>query len=215
MIITVDGYDGTGKTTLARNIEKLKKFHYIEKPFILKFQDENNCTYEEAKQATEIIEKKLFSQTNKDEIIKYYADALIWLKKLQNERNIVLDRGILTLYAVVGEKKNFRLFKDYINEGAFFDCSIYLTANDLERRKRIYKNDPNDPDLKYPIEWRKNDLEEFANNQKLDYFKIITDGKTPDEVAKIANNFLDEKIEKNYYQTESLNGIEKVLVKKN
>lgn len=214
MIITVDGYDGTGKTTLARNIEKNQNFYYIEKPFILKFQEENNCTYDEAKFETEIIEKSLFSQTNKNQIIKYYADALIWLKKFQNERNIVLDRGILTLYAVVGEKKNLHLFKEYINGGAFFDCSIYLTADDLERRKRIYANDPNDPDLKYPIEWRKNDLEKFATNQKLDYFKIVTDGKTSNEVSDIANKFLEEKIEKNYYETESLNEIGKVLVKK-
>lgn len=214
MIITVDGYDGTGKTTLAKNIERAKDFYYIEKPFILKYQEENDCTYEEAKYKTEIIEKKLFSQMNKNDIIKYYSDALVWLKKFQNEKNIILDRGILTLYAVVGDKKNLRLFKHYIREGAFFDYSIYLTANDFERRKRIYTNDPNDPDLKYPIEWRKNDLEEFANNQKLDYFKIVTDDKTPDEVADIANKFLDENIEKYYYEKQSLTGNGKVLIKK-
>ena len=44
MIVTVDGYDGTGKTTLAKNIEKAQNFCYIEKPFILKFQDENKTT---------------------------------------------------------------------------------------------------------------------------------------------------------------------------
>ena len=64
-------------------------------------------------------------------------------------------------------------------------------ATDLERRRRIYENDPNDPDLKYPIEWRKTDLLEFAESRKLNMHKIDTNQKSPEEVFQIATNILE------------------------
>ena len=194
MIVTIDGYDGTGKTTLAKKIAKEREYIYIEKPFILKYQYEHGCSYKEAKEKTTEIEKKLFENNIKERIIDYYCDGILWIKNIVDRGNIVLDRGILTVYAVCGKRENEQEFIKYLNQGIAFDCSIYLTADDMERRRRIFLNDPNDSDLKYPIKWRENNLEEFADKTNICYYKIRTDGLTKDEVLDKALEFLDKKL---------------------
>ena len=195
MIITIDGYDGTGKTSLAKKIAKEKNYTYIEKPFILKYSIEHDCSMKEAKEATSLIEKKLYEQGDKQKLIDFYCDGILWLEKIKDNTNIVLDRGVLTTYAVFGNKETEGEFIKYLNRGIAFDLSIYLTADDIERRKRIMDNDPLDPDLKYPIKWRKNNLEEFANEQGINYLKIETDGLSKEEVAQKALDMLSETLE--------------------
>lgn len=194
MVFSIDGYDGTGKTTLARKLSEKLNYNYLEKPFILKYQIENNCSYEEAKEKTGEIEKQLFKNGDKRKIASYYLEALKWVSNTFNIRDTILDRGLLTTYAVVGDNQTRDIFEDYINFGAFLDGSIYLIADDLERRKRIYLNDPNDPDLKYPIKWRINDLESFADTMKLNYYKIDTNNKNINEVFEEALKIVNESI---------------------
>ena len=194
MIITIDGYDGTGKTTLAKKISAVRNFVYVEKPFILKYQFENNCSYEQARIETEKIEQKLFAEQISENIINYYCEALLWLKQFKDVTNIVLDRGVLTLYAVCGTRENEQCFIPYLNKGIAFDGSIYLTADDNIRRMRIIANDPEDPDLRYPVKWRENNLEEFASEQKINHYKIQTDQLNLEEVEQTALKFLDSTI---------------------
>ena len=197
MIVTIDGYDGTGKTTLARNIAKEKNFIYIEKPFILKYFFEHNCSFEEAVKATMIEEKELYSNGSIQDKIKYYLDGIIWLNTIKDMTNIVLDRGVLTTYAVFGSRETEDIFKKYIDDGIAFDLSFYLMADDLERRRRIILNDPNDPDLKYPIKWRENNLEEFANESNVNYFKIQTDDISREDVSSLAIDYLEDNYDLN------------------
>lgn len=196
MIITIDGYDGTGKTTLAKSLADKYDFLYVEKPIIKMAQQKNKISYEEADKLVKIIEGRLFSNPikNKMQIANFYCNALMWLKQFGNKCNIVLDRGILTTYAVIGYPETEDIFDKYVKKGAFLDASIYLTADDEERVRRIYKNNPNDPDLKYPTKWRENNLEEFASRRGLNYYKIDTNNKTPEEVFKQAESFFNKQI---------------------
>lgn len=192
MIIAVDGYDGTGKTTLAKKIASNYGFIYLCKPFVKMFQQQHNCTYEEAEKEISSIEKRLFSSSSQREIAQFYCEAILWLKQYEKEFDIVLDRGLLTVYAVVGNLETSDIFEKYIENGAFFTTSIYLKADDEERVRRIYKRNPNDPDLKYPIKWRENDLEDFAQRLNLNWYKIDTNNKNPDEIFREASIFLEE-----------------------
>lgn len=199
MILTIDGYDGTGKTTLAKGLCSKLDYIYLDKPFIIKHMCDNNCSYIDAKKETGLIEKQLFHNGDKREIAKYYLESLKWLSSFIKDSDVILDRGLLTTYAVVGNDETKEIFIDYINSGAFFDGSIYLIADDLERVNRIYLNDPNDPDLKYPVKWRDNDLEEFADIMNLNYYKIDTNNRTKEEVLDmsldIINNNYVKKLE--------------------
>lgn len=194
MIIAIDGYDGTGKTTLAKNLISKYGFIYLDKLVVKKCQYENKCSLQEAIEVIKNIEKKLFTNASNLQIAKFYCDALLWLKNFEKSYDIILDRGILTTYAVCGDSETEELFKYYVKNGAFFDASIYLIANDEERRRRIYKRNPNDPDLKYPTKWRDNNLEEFASGLNLNYYKIDTNNKTPEDVLQEAIIFLDKEI---------------------
>ncbi len=191
MILTIDGYDGTGKTTLAKNISNNYGFNYIEKPFIKKIEIENDLPYDDALIYSNELESKMYKEKDVDKLISFYCEAIYWLSKYFKNEDIILDRGILTTYAVFGTKENASLFKKYIDMGAFHDGSLYLKADDYERRRRIYERDPFDKDLKYPIKWRDNDLEDFAKENNLNYQVIITDSKTTDEVFEEAKGKID------------------------
>lgn len=193
MIITIDGYDGTGKTTLAKSLAERYNYIYLDKPFIRKYQHEHNCSFEEANENIKRIETKLFSSSPKTEIAQFYCETLAWLATFKENYNIILDRGLLTTYAVVGEKQTEEIFKHYIELGAFLDASIYLVADDKERVRRIYANDPNDPDLKYPIMWRENNLEEFASKMNLNYYRIDTNNKKVEQVLEQAIIIFDSE----------------------
>lgn len=196
MIITIDGYDGTGKTTLAKCLADKYNFLYVEKPIIKMTQQKNKITYEAAYKLVKGIESKLFSDSvnNRKHIANFYCNALMWLKQFKDSYNIILDRGILTTYAVIGYPETEEIFDQYVRKGAFFDASIYLTADDDERVRRIYKRDPSDPDLKYPKKWRENNLEEFAARSGLNYYKIDTNNRTPEQVFEQADSFFYKQI---------------------
>lgn len=214
MIITVDGYDGTGKTTLAKNIAKGYGFLYVDKPIIRMYQYLYKCDYDTAAALLKSNEKKLYSIEDKVEraraCVKFYTEPMLWLRdivennpnallKIMDEPlipegqtlNVVMDRGILTTYAVVGDENTKDLFDYYIAKGAAMDGSIYLTADDYERVRRIYERDPSDPDLKRDPVWRKNDLLEYAEEKGISPAIIPTDGKTTEQVFDDAKQILD------------------------
>lgn len=192
MVITVDGYDGTGKSTLAENIKKRYGFEHIEKPFIKMWQD----LYGYSEEEIVAFEGQLWKKGDKRDLVRFYLEGILWMQEYGKTHNVVLDRGVLTTYAVLGNEDTADVFDEYIARGAFHEASIYLVASDLERRRRIYENDPNDPDLRYPIEWRKNDLIEYADSRKLNYFKVDTNGRGPDQVFEAAIPILDKIIYK-------------------
>ena len=194
MIISIDGYDGTGKTTLAKSLAKKFNFTYLEKPAILMLKEKYLCSYEEAEIILQEIEKKLFSSKDKVKIAKFYCETLVWLKKYSNSRNIILDRGFLTTYAVIGYPETELIFDDCIKQGGFFDGSIYLTANDETRVKRIFERNPTDPDLKRPVKWHENNLEEYATSRHLNYIKINTENLNPNQVLQKAINIVQNFI---------------------
>ncbi len=187
MIVTIDGYDGTGKTTLAKKLAEKYGLIYVYKPFICMNSIVNKIPYAKAIEITKIEEKELWTKPlDFKKITKYYCDAFLWLTNFKDKYNIILDRGILTSYAVTGYPETEEVFDYYVYKNCFFDGSIYLTADDNERVRRIRANDPNDPDLKHPIKWRDNNLEEYAATRNLNYHKISTDNKTTEEVFEEA-----------------------------
>lgn len=196
MIITIDGYDGTGKTTLAKALAEKYDFLYLDKPAIRMVAHQYKISFEDAAQFVGAFEKKLFtnSASKHKQITKFYGTALLWLKQFEKQSNIILDRGLLTTYAIVGDLETEELFEEYVKNGAFFSGSIYLTADDEERVRRIYENDPNDPDLNYPTKWRENNLEDFASSRHLNYYKIDTNHKTPTQVFEEASKFLTRQL---------------------
>lgn len=190
MVITVDGYDGTGKTTLAKNIAKRYGFTYLEKPVIRMIAVQKGCDLEEAEKIVQQQEGVLWKSKDKHKIAEYYCEAYRFVRELGKTCDIVMDRGLLTLYAIVGDDETKDAFDKYIQEGLFYEGSVYLTATDETRIDRIRRRNPNDPDLKRP-HWRDNDLQEYADSRHLNYFTVATDERNTDEVFEEAIKFLD------------------------
>lgn len=196
MIIAIDGYDGTGKTILAKRLASEFGFIYIEKPLDYMIQSKYHCSLSQARHISAQLNDQIFKTNNKQTIAKFYCDVLLWLKKYEKKSNIVLDRGFLSTYAVVGFPETKKIFEEYLDRGIFFDSSIYLKATDEERIRRIRERDPNDPDLKYPTKWHKNDLEEFACSKHLNFHIIDTNNKSPDQVYYEAKSIFVSELNK-------------------
>lgn len=139
MIISIEGMDGVGKTTVAKRIEKDLNYKYIKNPIkeLLEIDDAEFLR----------ISEKIFN--NSDYKIKTWYSALgdiYALEKYRNE-NIIMDRHILLNYFFNGDKITEDIFKVQVNIFGKPDLTIVLVASPETRIKRIIGRNPNDPDL--------------------------------------------------------------------
>lgn len=64
-----------------------------------------------------------------------------------SDKNLIIDRGLLSAFAFNGDINSKPVFETLINLGVFFDAAIIVTVSNEERIKRIKKRNENDPDL--------------------------------------------------------------------
>ena len=86
MIICIDGYDGTGKTTLAKKLANKYNFTYLERPAVKMVQEKKNCSYEEARSMVQKIEKQLFATGTKAEIASFYLSVLFGYENILKKK---------------------------------------------------------------------------------------------------------------------------------
>lgn len=139
MIISIEGMDGVGKTTVAKSIEKDFNYKYIKNPIkeLLEIDDKEYLR----------ISEKIFDTC--DYKIKTWYAALgdiYALEKYRNE-NIIMDRHILLNYFFNGDEITEDIFKVQVNIFGKPDLTIVLVASPETRMKRIIERNPNDPDL--------------------------------------------------------------------
>ena len=139
MIISIEGMDGVGKTTVAKSIEKYFNYKYIKNPIKELFEIDDKEFLR--------ISEKIFN-TSDYKIKTWYAALgdIYVLEKYRNE-NIIMDRHILLNYFFNGDKITEDIFKVQVNIFGKPDLTIVLVASPETRIKRIIKRNPNDPDL--------------------------------------------------------------------
>lgn len=184
MKIAIEGMDGVGKTTIAKNIAKDFNYKYIK---------------DSLKELLEIEEEHLKKVSDK---IFNYEDARIkaWylalgdiyaLKKYENE-NIIMDRHILLNYFWNGNKESEDIFKTQIKLFGRPDLTILLYASPEVRMKRIANRNPNDPDLKNQNMMKNgyDKLLQFVKKYDYNYVVVDTDNLSIEEVIDNCNNII-------------------------
>ena len=130
-IYMIEGYDGSGKTTVGKNIAKIIGAKYVH------FFSEYDVNYS--------IEPLSVSE---DELVEMTKNALD--KALAEEQDIVLDRGLITPISALPEDR-WDEFKDYFEKIPIVMC--YSTVEDtIERLKHREEDESEWYDNKYWID---------------------------------------------------------------
>ena len=140
MIVSIEGMDGVGKTTVARNIEKDLGFVYVKDPLkeLFELSDENLSK----------ISNKVFNSKNDRLISLYLALGDCYALSKYKDENVIMDRHVLLNYFWNGNSDTESIFKMQVDCFGKPDLTILLLASPQTRRKRISSRNPNDPDLK-------------------------------------------------------------------
>lgn len=192
MIITIDGLDGAGKSTLAKSLSEKLGYEYIDKPIyeLFNVKGDNNYLYNEIYHIQDLIYNKTDSNTLKS----YFTGlSLLYIKECMSDKNLIIDRGLLSAFAFNGDENSKPVFEALINLGVFFDAAIIVTVSDEERIKRIKKRNENDPDLGLDKirNLRYDSMNQFIlQHPELPCHTINTDNLTKEEVLDEASKYI-------------------------
>lgn len=193
MIITVDGLDGAGKSTLAKKLAQELGYEYVDKPIyeLFNVKGDENYLYNEIYHIQDLV----YNKTNSNILKSYFTGlSLLYIKECMSQKNLIIDRGILSAYAFNGDKESLPVFELLIQLGVFFDASIIVTVSNEERIKRIKSRDENDPDLSLDKirNLRYDSMKNFIETHpELPCCIINTDGKNPEQVFSEAITYIN------------------------
>jgi thymidylate kinase len=188
--ISVEGFDGVGKTTAATSLSEKLGFVLVEKPLQYLF-DPNGGNREYLRIRNYMNE---VSPTNTPLSACFYSLGNIYLYEKFKEQNIVTDRHILSNYAWSGSEKSKPLF-DALYQIIGAPTYTFIIYSDEETiYKRLKSRDENDSDLKKikkaPMIYDK--MLRFADEHKIPYKLIETKNLTPEEVVNAMINQLTQ-----------------------
>lgn len=194
MIITIDGLDGVGKSTLAKKLADALNYRYIDKPLYELFgvSGDDNYLYDQIYHLQDLV----YNKTESNALKSWFTGmSLLYIKEVLKNENIIIDRGLLSAYAFNGDESSDIVFETLIKLGVWFDMSIVLYASNEERLKRMKKRNANDPDLQLEkiTSLRYDKIMSFLEQHDLQHIIIDTDDKTPDTILEIVLSELDKQ----------------------
>ena len=193
MIITVDGLDGAGKSTLAKSLSEELGYEYIDKPIyeLFNVKGDDNYLYNEISH----IQHLIYDETDSDTLKSYFTGlSLLYIKECMSDKNLIIDRGLLSAVAFNGSEKAKPVFETLVNLGVFFDASIIVVTSKEERIRRMILRNPNDADLKVDKILNLNYDRIFRfiqEHPELPYHIINTDNLNPVQVLNEALDYIN------------------------
>lgn len=176
--IAIEGFDGSGKTTLAKNIAKILNFDYVEKPL----------SYIMGKENYSKVAKNI--NTTQDETIKalFYSCGNFYL--VNNFEKVVSDRHILSSFFYNYSNKSKEIY-DFLNKNLRKpDLTILLYCKNEIRKKRIIKRNPEDKDIMRVELFDDEDFKKMEDFLKINnYNYVIIDNTNLNEEETLKKSF--------------------------
>lgn len=140
MLISVEGLDGVGKSTITNYLSSSLNMPIAEKPIkkLLYLDDE------QSKRITE----KIYSCYSSNIQAMYYLMGYLTVLEDSKKYDILMDRGFLSTYYFSYNEETSALFDMFVMNYGVPDLTIVLYASVEERIKRIKNRNTSDDDLK-------------------------------------------------------------------
>lgn len=194
MQIAIEGMDGVGKTTIAKKLAEDFDFMYIDKPLHYLLLGTELETYTQLNS----ILRKMYDLD--DPVIKSWMIGLgnLYSSRQFKDKNVVLDRHLVSNYFWNGEQESNLVFKTMIELMGIPDMTILLYASPQTRKKRLYLRDKNDRDLSDPEIWVEgyDKMKKFLEDFSIPYIPINTENRDIEEVYEIVRKKVEKYIEK-------------------
>ena len=196
MLISVEGLDGVGKSSLVDSISKELQMPIIAKPI--------KSILELSPFQANKIKGKIYSEYSSNVQAMYYL--LGYLSALEDGKkyDYIFDRGFLSTYYFSYCNENSHLFDFFAHEYGFPDLTILLYASIEKRIQRIEMRDNQDKDLQknriYVDNYEK--MFEAISKYNIPYIAIntekLTQKETCDLILKILNLWKLDEENRNY-----------------
>lgn len=180
MIISVEGLDGVGKSSLVAELSRFFKFPIIEKPI--------NVLLELTPSQSNSIKEKIYSNYSSDIQAMYYLLGYLAALENGNTGDYILDRGFLSTYYFSFYQENADLFDFFAHTYGFPNLTFLLYASKEKRISRIQNRNSNDRDLKkerlYNDDYEK--YIEAINKYNIPHITISTENLSQSEASNLA-----------------------------
>lgn len=186
--ISIEGFDGVGKTTTCQLLAEELGYEFVEKPLHYLF-DEGDSFDEYLR-----IRDKVNACPERNFTASFYGLGSFYLYHLYEGKSIVTDRHLCSNYAWSGTDENGDVYDLLLKKLGKPYLTVVLYANPKTIEGRLHGRDANDPDLKKTSRSEKiyGKMREFCQTKGLDTLWIHTDNLSPERIVRFILNRLTD-----------------------
>jgi len=191
MHISIEGFDGVGKTTASCLLAEKLGFEFVEKPLKYLFDtDGTDVNYLRIRNYVNEV-----SPSNRPFSACFYALGNIYLYEKFKYKNIITDRHLLSNYAWSGAAESEPIFDAVFKTIGAPDYSFIVYGDTETISKRLKTRDEQDSDLRKTGKIKEvyDKMVYFATKNKMPYLLIDTTDKTPENIVQIMLKELKNK----------------------
>ena len=144
MHISIEGLDGVGKTSLAKRIARKLQIPFWEKPvhYLMGMDESGYSAY--SKMSDHI---NGLPDSEKDIRAWFYGLGILYLRRVLGVESFISDRYLGSTYGWNGGHLSERVFDLLVDLAGKPELTILVTCSADERRNRMRKRNPQDPDI--------------------------------------------------------------------
>jgi len=184
MVIAFEGMDGSGKSTVSKEVAKTVGFNH-ETQKIISLMDIDDKTFSK-------FVKHIRNSQNKHMGFMFYT--LRCMLDVDSCKNTIVERSMISTYYFEHNKVSKEEFDRVMNYNVIPNITFILYASKDTRIKRIYNRNIDDSDLTSAeaLEEGYDLMLEFANNYNIPYIGIDTEKYTFDEIIDLCTSIINE-----------------------
>lgn len=182
IFISIEGIDGSGKTSTGKRLAEELKIDFVEKPMQYIMLKDNIKDYQ-----------KVVSNLNKNhseiEKILFYACGNAYIS--ENYDSVIVDRYLVSNYFHNNGENNNHIFNALVSSLKKPDITFLLYCNNEIRKERMILRNPTDPSIEVTDDFTENEFQKMINfleKYKFNYFIIDNSKLEIEETIKIMKN---------------------------
>ena len=184
--ISIEGFDGVGKTTICRLLTEKLGYEFVEKPLHFLFDEEGS--FDEYIR----VRDKVNACPNRDLTSFFYGLGSLYLYHLYDGKNIVTDRHLCSNFAWSGTQDNKDVYDLLLKKIGKPNLTVVLYANSKTIEARLRGRNCHDSDLKKVQQSEEiyGKMRKFCVENRLNTLWLHTDSMSPKRIVSLILDLL-------------------------